>query len=284
VLSRIFCNERNMILLIVFNAIVITLAYFPMMQNHWILETLDKLIIILFIMEVIVKMATYGPRMYFSKGWNRFDFFLTAISAPTLLVGLIELPDLSFWLVLRLVRLVRLVRLFEFVPHIDQLLAGVGRALRASFLIMAALAFCNYMLAMITCHLLGSVAPDLFGNPYKAMYSMFQVFTIEGWNDIPAEVASNIKQGEHTIPGLNTELTVAIAQTFFATVLLFGGVLGLSLANAIFVDEMTIDNTDALEAKVRKMGEQIDEILLILRQQQPPAVAGDPPDDPENIV
>lgn len=264
-LSRIFCSERNMIILIIFNAIVITLEYFPLLHRNWILETLDRTITVLFIMEVIVKIGTYGYHGYFSKGWNRFDFSLTAISAPSLLIGIIPMPDLSFWLVLRLFRLVRLVRLFEFVPHIDQLLAGIGRALRASFLIMAALAFCNYMLAMFTCHFLNDIAPDLFGNPFKAMYTMFQVFTIEGWNDIPAEVVREIKDAEKTIPFLNIEITIAIVQTFFATVLLFGGVLGLSMANAIFVDEMTIDNTDVLEEKIDEMQAQINELIEMLK-------------------
>lgn len=268
-LSRIFCNERNMIILIIFNAIVITLEYFPSLRGNWILETLDRTITVLFIMEVVVKIGTLGVYGYFSKGWNRFDFLLTAISAPSLLIGIIPMPDLSFWLVLRLFRLFRLVRLFEFVPHIDQLLAGIGRALRASFLVMAVLAFCNYMLAMLTCHLLNEIDPEQFGNPFKAMFTMFQVFTIEGWNDIPAEVVSKIEEKQKSIPFLNVEVTVALIQTFFATVLLFGGVLGFSLANAIFVDEMTLDNNDELERKMDAMQTQLNELLAIMQDRFP---------------
>ena len=254
-----------MILLIVANAIVITLAYFPLLRGNWILETLDRTITVLFIMEVIVKIGTYGGPGYFSKGWNRFDFALTALSAPSLLVGIVPLPDMSFWLVLRLLRLARLVRLLEFVPHIDQLLAGLGRAMRASFLIMAALALMNYMLAMVTCHFFGEIVPDLFGNPFQAMYSMFQVFTIEGWNDIPAQVVAEMKQAEVSVRWMNNDIAVAIVQTFFATVLLLGGVLGLSLANAIFVDEMTIDNTDQLEAKIVSLQHRLDQIHQLLQ-------------------
>jgi voltage-gated sodium channel len=273
-----------MILLILFNALIITLAYFPTLRGNGVLEFLDKLVILLFLLEVIVKIGTYGPRLYFSSGWNRFDFLLTMLSLPALLIGLVELPDLSFWLLLRLIRLVRLVRLLAFVPHIDQLLEGIGRAVRASFLVMATLAFANFMLAMVTCHLLGDIVPESFGNPYKAMYSMFQVFTIEGWNEIPAQVSAELQAGGYTIPGLNTDVTVAIAQTFFATVLLLGGVLGLSLANAIFVDEMTIDNTNELESKVDEMGKQINEILAILRQQQAVSLGEKPAVDPRRIL
>ena len=36
-----------------------------------------------------------------------------------------------------------------------------------------------------------------------------------------------------------------------------GGILGLSLANAVFVDEMTIDNTRELEEKVDVLLEEM---------------------------
>lgn len=257
-LKALFCSERNMMALIVINAIVITLLYFPSLQRVWPLETIDRIITILFILEATVKIAVLGVRGYFAKGWNRFDFFLVLISTPSIFVGLLPLPDMSFWLMLRLFRLGRMVRLIEFVPHIDQLLTGLGRALRASFLVLMVLAFGNYMLAMWTCHIFGSLEPDLFGDPFSAMYTMFQVFTVEGWNEIPLQVADKIKEGELSLFGLPVEFTVAVVKTFFATTLLLGGVFGLSLANAIFVDEMTIDNNDQLEKKIDCLQQQIE--------------------------
>jgi voltage-gated sodium channel len=264
-LSRWFCNERTMMVLILLNGIAITLSYFPLLERHAAIHVIDRIFTLLFIVEAAVKIATWGPRSYFSRGWNRFDFVLTALGAPSLVQELVPLPDLSFWLVLRLFRLARLVRLIDFVPHIDQVLAGLGRALRASLLVLGVLAFLNYMLAMLTCHLFRDVAPEMFGNPFRAMYSMFQVFTIEGWNDIPAAVIERIEQSEAGPAWLNGHVVTALVQTFFATVLLFGGILGLSLANAVFVDEMTIDNTAALEGKVDALQRQFDELLAVLK-------------------
>ncbi len=271
-LSRWFCNERFMIAVIVMNAVVITLSYFPALAHDGLVAVLDKGFTLLFIVEAAVKIATWGPRGYFAQPWNRFDFALTALGAPSLFQTLIPLPDMSFWLVLRLFRLARLVRLVQFVPHIEQILAGLGRALRAALLILAALAFLNYMLAMVTCHFLRDVAPELFGNPFKAMYSMFQVFTIEGWNEIPAQVVARIEAAEADSSWLTAGLATGLVQAFFATVLLFGGILGLSLANAVFVDEMTIDNTAALEGKVEAVERKLDEVLARLggRSDQPP--------------
>lgn len=259
-LSRIFCSERNMILLILLNAVVITLTYFPTYRENPLLEGLDRVITLMFVVEALVKIRAWGARPYFSQGWNRFDFLLMLLGIPSLMAAFLPLPDMSFWLILRLFRLVRLLRLVSFVPHIEQILAGLGRAMKASLLILGILALMNYILAMITCHFFAQVAPDLFGNPFRAMYSMFQVFTIEGWNEIPAAVVSSLQETDADHIELSSDLLVAGVQTFFATVFLFGGVLGLSLANAVFVDEMTIDNTDELSEKMDDLRIRIDEL------------------------
>ena len=264
-LSRIFCNERNMILLILLNAVVITLTYFPTFNKNPLLESLDRVITLLFVVEALVKIRAWGARYYFSRGWNRFDFLLMLLGIPSLLAAFLPLPDMSFWLILRLFRLVRLLRLVSFVPHIEQILAGLGRAMKASLLVLGILALMNYMLAMITCHFFGQVAPELFGNPFRAMYSMFQVFTIEGWNEIPATVVSSIQQSDADNVELSPDFLVAGVQTFFATVFLFGGVLGLSLANAVFVDEMTFDNTDELSEKIDDLREKINELNTAIK-------------------
>ena len=53
-------------------------------------------------------------------------------------------------------------------------------------------------------------------------------------------------------------MTVRIGlRLFFAVSVLIGGILGLSPANAAFVDQMMMDNTDALEANVDALREEI---------------------------
>lgn len=47
------------------------------------------------------------------------------------------------------------------------------------------------------------------------------------------------------------------ARIFFVVAVLVGGILGLSLANAVFVDEMMMDNTENLERKVDALTEEV---------------------------
>ncbi|MFK7906638.1 MAG: hypothetical protein AB8B69_16020, partial [Chitinophagales bacterium] len=53
---------------------------------------------------------------------------------------------------------------------------------------------------------------------------------------------------------------------YFVFVVLTGGIFGLSITNAIFVDEMTIDNTVVLEEKIDKLQEQINKLQSFIEE------------------
>ena len=235
-----------MLTAVILNAVVIFALYFPSLhENAWLL-TLDHAFIVFFLIEVIVKLAVLKPRGYFGNAWNRFDFFIVVGSLPVLFLAVFDLPDTTLLILLRLFRLVRLVRFLRFVPNIDQVIEGLSRALRASVLILAALVFLNLMVALITCHFYADIAPRYFGNPLVSIYSIFQMFTLEGWNEIPAAITVNMDP-----------LMVGMTRFYFSLVVVLGGIFGIGLANAVFVDEMTMDNNRALEQKVDALTEEI---------------------------
>ena len=95
--------------------------------------------------------------------------------------------------------------------------------------------------------LFGDVAPKHFGDPLKSAYTLFKVFTVEGWYEIPEEMAANGEDG-----GL-----VNMVRGYFVFAVFTGGILGLSLANAVFVDEMIADNNDRLEKMVTNLREEL---------------------------
>ncbi|MEN0005517.1 MAG: ion transporter [Bacteroidota bacterium] len=247
-----------MMIAILLNALVITLMYFPHFEGVIWLELLDQFFILLFIVEAIVKIQDLKPKGYFADPWNRFDFFVVIASLPTLLMHFFPIPDTSLLLLLRLFRLVRLVRFISFVPHLQKIIAGLGRALKASLFVLLALFFLNFLLAIFTCHFYGARAPEYFGDPLVAAYSIFQLFTVEGWNEIPQAIT---QEGDHPV-------LIGVTRLYFALVVLIGGIFGMSLANAVFVDEMTMDNTDAIEDKINNMQQQLEELKHLLQQQQ----------------
>lgn len=246
-LKRFFLNERAMLLAIIINAVIIFGLYFPRWHDNFWLLTIDHFFILFFLAELIVKLIALKPKAYFASTWNRFDFFIVVGSLPVLFLNFIDVPDTSLLILLRLFRLIRLVRFLRFVPNIDQVVTGLGRAIKSSVLVLGALVFLNLMFAILTCHFFAESAPQYFGDPLVSIYSVFQLFTLEGWNEIPAAI---VQQSENP-------MAVGMTRFYFAVVVLLGGIFGMSLANAVFVDEMTMDNNKELEAKVDALTEEI---------------------------
>lgn len=266
--KKIFLSERLVMAVIVLNAILITWMYFPEYRHHRGLVLLDKLFIGFYLIEAAVKISVLGLGPYFRFGWNRFDFFLVAASVPALLEGFIPLPDASFLLILRLFRLARLIRYLQFVPHVEKILSGLGRALRSACLVLGILAFFNFLLAIFTCHFYGEIAPEYFEDPLTSMFSIFQMFTVEGWNEIPADIAAAVKEQGSPLSWMSSRTLIVLTRLYFALVVLLGGIFGLSLANAVFVDEMTMDNTDQIEHRVDSLREQVSSLQRDLQQIQ----------------
>lgn len=152
---------------------------------------------------------------------------------------------------LRTGRILRFLRLMYFIPNIDHLLQGVGRAIRASFGIFAALGLLNIILALVATILFADTSPKHFGNPIKSAYSLFKVFTIEGWYEIPEEVEAT--KGKDSWQAKATTLYITM-------VLIGGGILGMGLANAVFVDEMTADNTKKAEDLILALHQEVKEL------------------------
>jgi voltage-gated sodium channel len=228
-------------------------------QAIW--NAVDYGCVLFFLLEAGLKIARQRWGGYWSNGWNRFDFVVVVLSMPALLDPF--MGGMSFFanvLVLRLGRIFRLFRVLKFIPNLDHLLVGIRRALRASVGVFLALFLVNFIFAMGATVMFKKTAPELFGNPVMSCYSMFKVFTVEGWYEIPDQLAASAEAAA------NKPLEVGVRLYFVASVLI-GGIFGFSLANAVFVDEMMMDNTIKLECKVDQLSEQIRQLRAELQKQ-----------------
>ncbi len=252
-LLDILISERFVVVVILVNAAALTLIGYTDVEQHtrawhsdqvfYFARAVDRLCVGFFVLEVLLKVRRHGWRGYWVNGWNRFDFAVTLLSLPSLVPSLGVFAGVS---VFRVGRLFRLFRLMRFIPNRDHLYAGVRRALRASVGIFLALCIVNFVLSIGATFLFADDAPQYFGHPALSSYTLFRVFSVEGWYEIPDAIAQNA-----------SPLWGGFARLYFMASLLGGGVLGLSLANAIFVDEMTIDNNDDLERKVAALTDEI---------------------------
>lgn len=259
-IKRFFLSERNMMIAIILNSIIIFLLYFPNIENHNGLVQIDHFFVCVFLAEAIVKLIVFKPKNYFASNWNRFDFILVILTLPSLFLSFVPLPDTSSLLLLRIFRLFRLARLFrllKFIPNLATTISGLTRALRASVFVLLILLILNFVLAVICCHFYQTTAPQYFGNPLISSYTVFQLFTIEGWNEVSDVIASKS----------TNELISGMGRLYFLLIVFIGGIFGVSLANAVFVDEMTMDNTKHLEKKIDDLQEDVAKLRDLIEQQ-----------------
>lgn len=246
-LTRFLIREPVVVLLILINSVVLFLDEFPSINRdyHKPLHIIDIICILYFIVEAAIKIGIHGYRTYIRNPWNKFDFLIVLASLPALIDFFIDASTSAFsiFLVLRLGRLFRFFRVLRFIPNAQHIFEGVVRSLKASVGVFVILLILNLTFAMGATLLFGDVAPEYFGDPIISTYSLFKVFTVEGWYEIPDALASR-ENAPDIIPWM---------RAYFVFAVMIGGILGLSLANAIFVDEMTADNTEKVEEMVRSM-------------------------------
>jgi voltage-gated sodium channel len=212
------------------------------------LAGVDHAITIAFVLEAVFKVRRDTWRGYIGDGWNVFDFILVVLALPSLASLFLDsgMEAYGIFLVLRALRVVKLLRTVRFFPNVDELVSGVVRAAKASFVVLIAFVITLLIAALFSQRLFADVSPEHFGDPAKALYSTFKIFTVEGWFDIPDEITAQMPA-----------LARFFSRGWFIIILMGGGIFGLSLVNSVFVDAMVADNNDALEAKVDALTAEI---------------------------
>ena len=223
---RFFTNDNIMLVLVLINTGIIFVSGF--MSGHGgCLLIIDSLFTLLFLFEALVKIRVHGFSKYWSDGWNRFDFILVMIALPSCINIFGEIfPGTSVLLSLRTMR-----------------------AFKASYIVAIGLAVLLLVFSILTTFLFGNAAPQYFGNPAHSVYSIFRLFTIEGWYEMPEAIA------------MNSGSTMAVfARIYFSFLLFMGGIIGMSLVNSIFVDAMAADNNDEVLEKLSQLEKKLDDL------------------------
>ena len=103
--------------------------------------------------------------------------------------------------------------------------------------------------AIINCSLFGEAAPQYFATPLDSIYSVFRLFTVEGWYDIPDAITATL-----------SPVWSHVVRIYFCLLLIGGGIIGMSLINSIFVDAMVADNNDDVKEQLRRIEEKLDRL------------------------
>jgi len=269
--KKIFLNDKIILALISINAIIIFLQGFPTqsigVETHHMLMLVDDIISVCFLVEVFVKGRHFGLKEYLKPNWNKFDVALILLSLPPLIARLFidyETANIGFLLVFRVFRVFKFFRFIQFFPQVEHIFNSIREAMRASFMVLIGFFLFVFIMSILSCYMYQNIAPQYFGDPIVSYYSMFKVFTIEGWNTIPETINASGKVNIYQ---------AFFTKLYFILILVFGGVIGLSIVNSIFVDAMVSDNNEELEQEVgllkedvKRLEQKVDRILEVLEQ------------------
>ena len=147
---RFFLNEYCILVLIISNALLIFVQEFELNGN--VLDYLEPLFTVIFVIEMFVKITEYGFTKYISVGWNRLDFVLVVIAIPSIAVIFYNdsALQLNIFLTLRVFRVFKFFRLVRFFPNVQPLIASVQRALKTSYIVIAGFFLLVFIVSLVT--------------------------------------------------------------------------------------------------------------------------------------
>jgi len=167
--------------LILLSAVIIGIETYPGISSkqRLLLLLLDKVIILIFVVEIGLKILSYEkkPWRFFLDPWNVFDFIIVGVC-------LIPAVDTHFFAVLRILRILRILRMITFFPKLRLLIGTLLKSIPSMGYIILLIVILFYVYAIVGVFVFGSTDPTHFGDLHHTLVTLFKVLTLEGWTDI----------------------------------------------------------------------------------------------------
>jgi voltage-gated sodium channel len=165
-------------LIILINAVTLGLETNPDVMSKYggFLKLLDKLILIIFTIELLIKLIAYRLS-FFRSGWNLFDLFIVVMA---------WLPATGPFSILRALRILRVLRLLSVVPQMRRVVSAIGHSIPGMISVISVLGLLFYVSAVLTTKLFGQhpdpLMQEWFGTIGASAYTLFQIMTLESWS------------------------------------------------------------------------------------------------------
>lgn len=238
-------NDTVINTIIVLNSIVIFLLLFPEIHNPVknILFTVDLIFNVYFLIEIVYKLKRYG-KSYYTKITNLVDIILLFVIIISIICGYYH--SIYGIYSLRLIRIIKCVKLFKIIPNYNRLL----KTIRIAWGTCSGLFLGIFIIFFIISILLTALYNDTeyFSNPLVSLYSVFRIFSIEGWYEIPNDIVTSN----------NSIIGTIFTKLIFALMVFFGGMVGMSFFTSVVTDELAADNNDEVINRLEKIEKKID--------------------------
>ncbi len=244
----------------------------------------DALFTLIFLIEIALKIYEAGSKFFFREGvethiswanldkWNILDMVVVIASITSIFMLKDEYQLLSgmyAMIILRIVRLLKLVRLLRiFKKYLVDLWEGAKHAMIKSIPIIIVfgilLFFVGFGFYWASDHF--GIGREFFNDPITSVFSLFRLFTYDGWHDIPVKIAEECSKKDiwQGVWWIETAVRIGFCALVFA-----GGIVGVALLNSVFVDGMMLrDKSEAdrvhrlneLDRKIEEISTKLDDM------------------------
>jgi voltage-gated sodium channel len=273
--------QRFILAMIVLSGIVVGFQTYPAFDDTTSLgkaaDLIQNIILWIFVAEIAMKIAACGNRPwdYFRRGWNLFDFAIVVVCFLPL--------GASFATVFRLARLLRTLRMVTILPRLQVLVGALLKSIPSLGYIGLLLGLHFYVYACAGTFLFGQNDPVRFGSLHTTMLTLFQVLTLEGWNDVLAtqfngsaiEYSDAWKAiAQQKSPHFQSHAQPIAAAIYFVSFIMLGTMIMLNLFTGVIIgsiEEAQEERAEEVrESQLKKQGflSLHDELGLIGRQIQ----------------
>ncbi len=272
---KIVFNEKNLFAITLLNVVIIYFHSFNYFSDYYFyFDLIDACFTLFFLFEIVFKISNNIDKglsakfKYYWKHdhWNKLDFISVVLALPSL--GVLFMTDLELFAgftVLRSLRIFKFIRVIEFIPEGKRIVPQLIKALKAVMFIIFAFIIYSTIISLISVSLYKSYTEDFFSNAFSSFFTIFKIFSGDGFSDVVTEITENPK----------CSLAFAYFTKFYFVFIVFtGSILGLSLINSIFIDQMTIakeehENNDKksmidLKSEIESLKKQNQEIIDLL--------------------
>jgi voltage-gated sodium channel len=256
--NKFIISEKLLLQLILLNVALIYLHSFDFfVQYFFVFDLLDVLFTLFFTFEITYNISNSSGNSFLEKflvfhsdKWNKIDFYSILLSLPS--IGVLFVDDLEVFAgftILRSLRILKILRVIEFIPEGKSISSKMLKALKGVSFIIVAFVIYSTIISLISVTLFKSSAPSYFNNAFDSFFTIFKVFSGDGFSDVVAEISLN-----------SSWIFSYFTKFYFVFIVFIGSILGLSLINSVFIDQMS--SLDEKSLKDLKSLENKIDILL----------------------
>lgn len=243
-------------------------------QPPWLTEFLfyaEYVFLVLFILEMCLKMYALGVRVYFESSFNKFDFFVVMGSIFEVVWSYYK--EGSFGLsVLRALRLLRIFKVTKYWASLRNLVISLLSSMRSIISLLFLLFLFLLIFALLGMQLFGGEFNFETGTPAanfntiaNALLTVFQILTGEDWNEV-------MYNGIRSQGGI--ERGGMVYSVYFIILVLFGNYTLLNVFLAIAVDNLA--NAEEMTAAQEEEAEELKQAQALELEKELATLRADP--------